>query len=59
MHGQQDIGQQGGLNTETLTGINPHVDQDGTLALTRDNAMGLLQGYDVIVDGTDNFATRI
>ena len=60
MHGQQDIGRpKVDSARETLTGINPHVDLEmHAHPLTRDNAMGLLQGYDVIVDGTDNFATR-
>ncbi len=60
MHGQQDIGRpKVDSARETLTSINPHVDLEmHAHPLTRDNAMGLLQGYDVIVDGTDNFATR-
>ncbi|MGA0436489.1 MAG: molybdopterin-synthase adenylyltransferase MoeB [Limisphaerales bacterium] len=60
MHGQQDIGRpKVDSARETLTGINPHVNLEmHACPLTRDNAMGLLQGYDVIVDGTDNFATR-
>ena len=60
MHGQQDIGRpKVDSARETLTGINPHVDLEmHAHPLTRDNAMGLLHGYDVIVDGTDNFATR-
>ena len=58
MHGQQDIGRpKVDSARETLTGINPHVNLEmHAHPLTRDNAMGLLQGYDVIVDGTDNFA---
>jgi len=42
-----------------LLDLNPMimVDRHYT-ALTRDNAMDILASYDVIVDGTDNFATR-
>ena len=60
MHGQEDIGRPKVDSAwETLTGINPHVDLEmHAHPLSRDNAIGLLQGYDVIVDGTDNFATR-
>jgi adenylyltransferase/sulfurtransferase len=42
-----------------LNGLNPHVEVDThAAALTRDNALELLAGYDVVVDGTDNFETR-
>jgi sulfur-carrier protein adenylyltransferase/sulfurtransferase len=39
--------------------LNPHVTVETyETRLTSDNAMEILGGYDVIVDGTDNFATR-
>ncbi|MBE7453193.1 MAG: molybdopterin-synthase adenylyltransferase MoeB [Kofleriaceae bacterium] len=43
----------------TLTALNPDVRVVGHRArLTADNALELVAGYDVIVDGADNFATR-
>jgi adenylyltransferase/sulfurtransferase len=42
-----------------LSALNPHVRVDPhPTALTRDNALEILAGYDVVVDGTDNFETR-
>jgi molybdopterin/thiamine biosynthesis adenylyltransferase/rhodanese-related sulfurtransferase len=42
-----------------LEGLNPGVALDTwEVALTRDNARGIIADYDVIVDGTDAFATR-
>jgi adenylyltransferase/sulfurtransferase len=42
-----------------LHALNPHVRvETHAAALTRDNALELLAGYDVVVDGTDNFETR-
>ncbi len=42
-----------------LSGLNPHVRvEPHEAALTRDNALELIAGYDVVVDGTDNFETR-
>jgi adenylyltransferase/sulfurtransferase len=42
-----------------LAALNPHVRvETHSAALTRDNALELLAGYDVVVDGTDNFETR-
>jgi sulfur-carrier protein adenylyltransferase/sulfurtransferase len=42
-----------------LAALNPHVRVEAhAAALTRDNALDLLAGYDVVVDGTDNFETR-
>jgi len=39
--------------------INPNVTvQPHRLRLTPDNALGLVADYDIICDGTDNFATR-
>jgi len=44
---------------ETLLALNPDIEVN-TFAerLTSDNAERLLAGYDVVVDGSDNFATR-
>jgi molybdopterin/thiamine biosynthesis adenylyltransferase len=39
--------------------INPHVHVDRhEMRLTEDNAAGLLFGYDLLIDGSDNFSTR-
>ena len=45
--------------TNKINAMNPHVEVVGyETALTSDNALELFPGYDVIVDGTDNFPTR-
>ena len=45
--------------TRTIGDINPHVNVETHAAqLTSANAMNILRGYDVVVDGSDNFATR-
>ena len=42
-----------------LSALNPHVAvEPHPVALGRENALSLLAGYDVVVDGTDNFETR-
>lgn len=42
-----------------ITRINPHVAVElHKLRLTSDNAAGLIAGYDLVVDGSDNFETR-
>lgn len=42
-----------------LEALNPHVRvETWQTALTRDNARGIVGDYDVILDGTDTFATR-
>jgi adenylyltransferase/sulfurtransferase len=44
---------------EHLTAINPHVKLDlHETRLTSANVLEIFESYDVIVDGTDNFATR-
>ena len=44
---------------ERLTALNPHVDVAlFPERLTRENATGILEKFDVVLDGTDNFATR-
>ena len=43
----------------SLARINPHVRvETHALRLDSDNARGLINDYDVVVDGSDNFATR-
>ncbi|WP_055480707.1 adenylyltransferase/sulfurtransferase MoeZ [Sphaerimonospora mesophila] len=60
IHGQSDIGR---LKAEsaaaTIREINPLVNVViHNVALTTDNVMDIFSGYDLILDGTDNFATR-
>lgn len=45
--------------TKRLTQLNPHVTfKPIEVRLTSENALDILKDYDVVVDGTDNFATR-
>jgi molybdopterin/thiamine biosynthesis adenylyltransferase/rhodanese-related sulfurtransferase len=60
IHGQSDVGR---LKAESAAAsvreINPNVEVViHNVALTTDNVMDIFAGYDLIVDGTDNFATR-
>jgi adenylyltransferase/sulfurtransferase len=42
-----------------LEGLNPQVTLDTwQVALTRDNARGIVADYDIVLDGTDTFTTR-
>jgi len=42
-----------------LAGLNPHVEiEDAAERLTTANAAWLLEGSDLVIDGTDDFATR-
>ena len=44
---------------ERLLAINPHVEVSSHVQrFTAENATGLVEKYDVILDGSDNFATR-
>lgn len=44
---------------ERLAGINPHVEVEAhRVALTSANAESVVAGYDIVLDGTDDFATR-
>ncbi len=60
IHGQSDVGRPKALSArDSIKEVNPYV----TVvvheeALTTDNVMEIFSGYDLIVDGTDNFATR-
>ncbi len=42
-----------------LAAVNPHVEvETHAMRLAPDNAVALVDAYDVVVDGSDNFATR-
>ena len=44
---------------ETIREINPHIEvKTYEIALRSENTLELFQQYDIVVDGTDNFATR-
>jgi adenylyltransferase/sulfurtransferase len=44
---------------ERLTAMNPHLNVEAhEVRLSASNALRIIESYDVIVDGTDNFATR-
>jgi len=60
IHGQAAVGK---LKVESAKGrmldINPHLQVDlYNEPLTSENALRLMEPYDVIIDGTDNFPTR-
>jgi adenylyltransferase/sulfurtransferase len=60
IHGQSDIGKPKAVSArETIAETNPYVDVVvHSERLDSSNAMAILAPYDLIVDGTDNFATR-
>jgi adenylyltransferase/sulfurtransferase len=60
IHGQSDIGKPKAESAAaTIREINPLVNVIiHNEALSNDNVMEIFAGYDLIVDGTDNFATR-
>ncbi|HEY7325428.1 MAG TPA: adenylyltransferase/sulfurtransferase MoeZ [Streptosporangiaceae bacterium] len=60
IHGQSDIGRLKAESArDSVAEINPFVNvQVHTEALSNDNVLEIFSEYDLIVDGTDNFATR-
>lgn len=60
LHGTRDIGRPKVASAgDSLRDLNPHVDVATIHArLSSGNAMELLRGYDIVVDGSDNFPTR-
>ena len=60
LHGTSDVGRSKLESARRrLTDINPHVELATYEArLSASNALQLIAGYDLVVDGTDNFATR-
>ena len=60
LHGTDDVGRKK-LNSarDRIKAVNPNVAVDLHDTLFRsENAMQLVQGYDIVIDGTDNFPTR-
>nr|WP_240188298.1 adenylyltransferase/sulfurtransferase MoeZ [Nakamurella flavida] len=60
IHGQSDIGKSKAVSAgESIAEINPHVQVNlHTDRLDSSNALEIFAEYDLILDGTDNFATR-
>jgi adenylyltransferase/sulfurtransferase len=60
IHGQADVGRPKAESArDTIRAINPFVDvRLHQFRLDRSNAVDLFSEYDLILDGTDNFATR-
>jgi sulfur-carrier protein adenylyltransferase/sulfurtransferase len=60
LYGQKDVGRPKLLAAaERLNDINPHIRiEPHETRLSSDNALELVQRYDLVVDGTDNFPTR-
>src|SRR3954471_19406924 len=60
LHGTSDVGRSKNESAKSrINDLNPHVHVDTyETALSSQNALGLFEQYDVILDGTDNFPTR-
>lgn len=60
MHGTSDVGRSKLESARTtLQDINPYLQIDGyEVPFTSENALEIMQGYDIVIDGTDNFPTR-
>jgi molybdopterin/thiamine biosynthesis adenylyltransferase/rhodanese-related sulfurtransferase len=60
LHGTDDIGRHKlDSSVDTLRRVNPHVTvEPHPLRLDAANALDLVSRYDVVADGSDNFATR-
>ena len=60
IHGQNDLGKSKAQSaSETVANINPGVTTViHNEILTNDNVLDIFAQYDLIIDGTDNFATR-
>jgi len=60
IHGQSDVGRPKALSArDSIKEVNPYITVAvHEEALSADNVLSIFSGYDLIVDGTDNFATR-
>jgi adenylyltransferase/sulfurtransferase len=60
LHDTRDIGRDKAESARArMAALNPFVHVDAIRErVTRDNAIGIIESYDVVIDATDNFATR-
>ena len=60
VHGSKDVGRPKLESArDRLKDMNPHVHVEGyETRLTSENALEIIRDYDIVIDGTDNFATR-
>jgi len=60
LHGTKDVGRPKLESAvDRIRDVNPHVHVEPyETRLTADNALDIIRDYDVVIDGTDNFATR-
>src|SRR3954464_7779433 len=60
MFGVDDVGEQKAVAAQRrINSLNPHIQTNiYTDRLTTANALNIIQEYDVVADGTDNFPTR-
>ncbi|MGH8930328.1 MAG: molybdopterin-synthase adenylyltransferase MoeB [Egibacteraceae bacterium] len=60
IHGTKDIGRHKTESArDSINDINPHVEVIVHETLLRsDNALDIIEPYDIVIDGTDNFPTR-
>jgi molybdopterin/thiamine biosynthesis adenylyltransferase/rhodanese-related sulfurtransferase len=60
LHGTEDVGRKKlDSAAETIAAINPNVEiRKFETRLTSRNALEIMRDFDIVVDGTDNFATR-
>jgi adenylyltransferase/sulfurtransferase len=60
LHGTADVGRSKLDSARArLLDLNPHVQVETfNTRLTSDNALDILRGFDIVVDGSDNFPTR-
>ena len=60
IHGTKDVGRPKiDSAIDRMRDINPNVKLDRhEVALMSDNALDIMRGYDLVIDGTDNFPTR-
>jgi adenylyltransferase/sulfurtransferase len=60
LHGTKDVGRKKVESArDRIRDVNPHVEVVAhETRLTSENALEIVRAYDLVVDGTDNFATR-
>jgi adenylyltransferase/sulfurtransferase len=60
IHGTGDLGRKKlDSAADKMQDINPHLKIDKyDVGLNSENALDILRGYDIVIDGTDNFPTR-